>query len=387
MQVTTKRIAAAGLVLMLPPAADLLAYDMNDRLTVSGIVAAAGQCQQGSARLATGQFDTGGQPLYTDFDDTCRGALPIQLEASLRPTEQDELFVKLGWAWDNGLNPVSPFRLTPWAAALQDNVHDINGRGRNYLLTAWYKHAFSLGNDDSIAVSLGIIDSTDYLDGNAYANDEYTQFMNEAFVNASNYLLPSYDTGAAAEAHFGAFSVTAVGMNVGENDAGENYDFWGLQAGWHPEPAIGAGNYRVLVAGTSAAFPDPSDRKLERRLAYGLSFDQAIGDHLGAFLRLTWQTEDAAVDYATLYSGGLQVLGSAWGRDADTVGVGVAYLDGGNTDVRNSQVLETYYRAQFGDLFALTADVQYMHDDLVQTAAHERDPDGWIFGLRATVEF
>lgn len=66
--------------------------------------------------------------------------------------------------------------LSPWAADLEDDLKDINGCGRDYLLTAWYRHGFSLAQDNRLNITLGIIDSTDFLDNNAYANDEYTQF-------------------------------------------------------------------------------------------------------------------------------------------------------------------------------------------------------------------
>ena len=104
------------------------AYEVADWLSIGGVVAAGGQCQ-----LLTGAED-----------EACRVALPIQTEASLRPNESDELFLKLGLAAGNGLNASSPFALSPWAADLRDDVTDINGRW-SHLLNAWYAHRFSLG--------------------------------------------------------------------------------------------------------------------------------------------------------------------------------------------------------------------------------------------------
>jgi porin len=99
------------------------------------------------------------------------------------------------------------------------------------------------------------LDSTDYLDGNEYANDEYTQFMNEALVNSGSYGLPSYAPGAALEWAAGPWSLNAIGMNVAENDDGNNFNFWGVQAGYRLDSTLGIGNYRVILAGTSSAFP------------------------------------------------------------------------------------------------------------------------------------
>ena len=412
--------SACAIPLMMA-AGPTFAYDLTDKLALHGLLAAAGQCQDVAARLPSeddGQPLPGTEPVQSDttlqsFGNACRGALPVQLQIDFNPTERDEFFLKLAWAVDNGLNAVSPFRLAPWAADLEDDVQDINGSARSYLLAAWYRHSFALAGENRIAATLGIIDSTDYLDGNAYANDEYTQFMNEAFVNAGNYNLPSYDAGVALEGSFGRFSVNALGMNIHENDVGNNYNFWGLQLGWHPQFKLGAGNYRINLLGASSAFlapsrfvvPDPdadADQDLvlvdgeERvavpggrasRLSWGLSFDQAIGARLGLFLRLTWQSTDAAVDYQALYSGGIDLSGDAWRRPEDNIGLGYAYLEGGNTDVKRTNVFEAYYRASLNDYLAVTADIQYMSDALAQIDPEQEDPEGWIFGLRATAEF
>jgi hypothetical protein len=399
------------------------AYDLNEQFAVSGILAAAGQCQDVSARLPSAAFgqaipDTDPPEFDTtlnSFGNECRGGLPVQLTFDYHPTAHDQFFVGLGWALDNALNEVSPWRLAPWAADLADDVKDINGSSRDYLLQAWYRHAFQLSAENSIAGTFGIIDSTAYLDVNAYANDEYTQFMNEAFVNAANYNLPSYDAGVALEGAFGAFSLNAVGMNINENDDGYNYNFWGVQAGWHPEFKFGAGNYRLNLSGTSSAFLSPSTYTRlnaptaeeggeavllvdgvpviettgtrESLLGWGLSFDQAIGDSLGLFLRLSWQDTAAAVDYQALYSGGVNITGKAWEREDDNIGLGYAYLEGGNTDVRHTNVFEGYYRAVLNKYVAITADLQYMSDDLEKIDPDQENPTGWIFGLRMTAGF
>ncbi len=396
-------------------------YDLNDTLSIGGILAATGQCQDVSARLPAEGYgqaipDTSPQEFDTTLDsvdNTCRGGMPVQLEIDFHPTEQDQFFVAFGWAIDDALNEVSPWRLAPWAADLEADVEDINGSSRDYLLQAWYRHEFRLAGENSIAGTLGILDSTAYLDTNEYANDEYTQFMNEAFVNAGNYNLPSYDAGVALEGRFGAFSLDAVGMNIDENDDGHNYNFWGVQAGWHPEFERGAGNYRILLSGTSSAFlspssytqPDPGAAddqepvlvdgaplvevpgKRESLLSWGLSFDQAVGESLGLFLRLTWQDTAAAVDYEALYSGGINVLGNAWNRPDDNIGLGYAYLEGGNTDMRRTNVFEGYYRLALNEYVAITADLQYMSDELARVSPDQEDPEGWIFGLRLTAAF
>ena len=358
------------------PAPMVQAYDVNDQFYINGILAGVGQCQNVSAQLSLDRYD-----------NACRGAMPFQLDVSFHPNDANEFFVKFGFAAGNGLNEASPWVLAPWAADLEENVKDINGSSRDYLLAAWYRHTFSLTDNNTVGVTLGILDSTDYLDVNEYANDEYTQFMNEAFVNSGSYGLPSYDTGAALEWASGPWSVNALGMNIEENDDGNNYDFWGIQTGYHANTRLGTGNYRLILAGTSSAFLDPTGTKEESRLGWGLSFDQEINPVIAAFLRFVWQKDDAAVDYKALYTGGFNFNGSGWGRDPDNIGVGYAYYEGGNVDIENTHAFEAYYRFDFNGYAGLTADVQYMKDRRTKVSPIQDNPAGWIFGLRATAEF
>jgi hypothetical protein len=388
-----RQVAVHALLVAAVPAQ---AFDVNENLSVGVLLAAAEQCQNVSARLPGESYgeilDDTMAPRLLDtametFGNTCRGAVPFQLAVSFHPNERNEFFFKFGFAAGNALNTVSPWVLAPWAAYLEDDVKDINGSGRNYLLTAWYKHTFTFGKESSLGASVGILDSTDYLDNNAYANDEYTQFMNEVFVNSGNYGLPSYAPGAAAEWAAGPWSVNAVGIKMPEDDEGNDFNFWGVQAGYHLKSPLGDGNYRVIAAGGSLVLVDPESNITERPFGWGLSFDQAIGKVVGAFLRVAWQAQRAALDYKALYSGGLNFAGHGWGRDADNIGIGYAYLKGGNLDIKDTDVFEAYYRAGLNEYLALTADLQYMSDHRIQVDPLQKNPAGWIFGLRLTAEF
>ena len=60
-----------------------------------------------------------------------------------------------------------------------------------------------------------------------------------------------------------------------------------------------------------------------------------------------------------------------------------AYVSGGSLSIDKSQLDEAYYRWQLGEVFGLTADLQYQQDDYKTGSG----PHGWIFGLRATAKF
>ena len=350
-------------------ASPAIAHEINEHLSIAGVLAGTNQCQSVS--------DAPG------FNDTCEAAVPFQLELSSRPTEVDEVFIKLGFAAGNGLNGNSPFVIAPWAADQEDDVKNINGRNRDYLLNAWYKHRFRISDDQSLDATMGIIDATDYLDENAFANDEFTQFMNSALTNGPNVFLPSYDIGVALEWGNGPWSLHGVLMDIGVNEDGNNFSFYGMQVGFSFNNSLGAGNYRILIAGTSRDFLNQPGTQLENLAGGLLSFDQEFGQVVGGWIRFGWQVDDAAVNYDAIYSGGIDIKGLAWGREDDNIGLGLAYVNGGNLDIEKSQVAEAYYRWQLGEVFGLTADIQYQKDDYKVS----QGPSGWIYSLRAVAEF
>jgi hypothetical protein len=355
---------------------DGLAYEINDMLSIGGIIAGIYQYQ-----------DVGDNaPVY---ENEGRGFMVLEPEISFTPTEHDQFFAKFGFGAGNGLNEGgrSPFILAPWGGNVQDDYKHINGRNRNYLLTAWCKHTFELGEENTLGLTGGIIDATDYLDENAFSNDEYTQFMNEALINGPNAFLPSYDVGGAIEWAMGAFSAKGVAMAVGSNgeegEYEEPYNFFGMQLAYTTDFGLGEGNYRLILNTTTSDFSNVAGTEKEPLTAALISFDQQLGEILGAWIRFGWQDDKAAVDYQAIYSGGLSIKGIIWGRESDNIGIGYAHLVGGNLDVNHTDVVEVYGRFAFYDYFAVTGDVQYMKDSM----AVGDSPSGWIFGIRLTAEF
>jgi len=337
-------------LLLLAAATPARAHDLTDRLSAGGVIAAAEQCA----------------PVREDAGDlaACRAAVSFQPSVSLRASESSELFVKLGLAAGNGLSATGTVAPRAWAADLEDDLDDINGRW-GHLLNAWLRYRFELSRGAALTATAGVIDATDFLDDNACAGDEYTQFMNEALVNSRQALLPGYDVGGAVELQLASWSLRAVAMRVGENSDGRAYTFGGGQLGYTLATPLGIGHYRVFVSGSSADFQDPTGSERRAHIGGGLSVDQKLGRSLGAFLRVGWQGDGPAIEYRALYSGGLQLQGHPWGRPADAIGVGYAFLDGGNSDLSASHVAELYYRLALFDFFAVTADAQLLEDRLV----------------------
>lgn len=359
-----------ALILLLLFSGTVWGYNITDNFSIGGVLSGVYQYQTASDD--------------PHVQGTGSGIIPFQPEMLYTPTERDEIFLKFGFGAGKGFGETAAFNLAPWAAPTEDDVKDINGSGRDYLLEAWCRHSFEFSGNNTLSLTLGILDATRYLDENAYANDEYTQFMNEALVNGPNGFAPSWDVGGAFQWAYDAVTLSGIIMQIGENDDGKTYTFGGLQLGYSLETGLGVGNYRLILEWGSEDFLNPQGDDYAGREMVFLSCDQQLGDTLGAWIRLGSGTDDALVTYSNLYSGGINISGGLWGREQDNWGIGYSYIDGGNDEIKSTQVFETYVNFGICDFFALTVDAQYMKDDRFCTC---NDPKGWILGLRGTTEF
>jgi porin len=344
------------------------AHEISENLSLDGVLSGSLHCQQ--------LTDS------TDGVDVCKGAIPLQPELTYSPTSNHRLFLKLGFAAGNGLNEVSPFNIPPWGADLEDDVKNINGSGRNHVLEAWFQHVVELDRRNRIGLTLGIIDASNYLDQNAFANDEYMQFMNPALSNAPNTFFPAYDLGIAAEWYIGDWAFSGVIMDVHQFNGPDKYTFYGLQAGYRLETGLGTGNYRISLNG-DRDFIDEVGQSKQKNDILIVSADQKLGDSIGVFTRVGWRLDDEPINYRAIYSGGIDIRGATWGRVLDNIGIGLVYLDGGNRRIIRTRIAEAYYRMVINPYLAFSGDIQYMRDQYFQRAGAE----GFIYSLRATVNF
>jgi hypothetical protein len=346
------------------------ALDLGEKLSIEGDLAAAYQYQ--SLSNAPG------------FENTGRGALVFQPVVRFQLTDNDEIKAKFGFGAGNALNDgTGPFVLAPWGADLEQDVKGINGRDRDYLLTAWYARSVGLGNFGNLIIKGGLIDATDYLDGNAYANDEFTQFMNEALINNPIGFLPSYDLGGVLQWDMGGLSAKAIVMDVGGDEDDPGHHFYGAELGYRLDLGMGAGSYRLAVTGTSKAFEGPAGQSDRSKTGILFSADQELGDTLGVWLRFGRQDNDALILHRNLYSAGLDIKGTLWNRGQDNIGVGFALLDGGNDELDKTQIAEIYYRWAFNEFAALSLHFQYQEDQY----DNGDKPKGLVSGVRFAAAF
>nr|VFK49011.1 MAG: porin [Candidatus Kentron sp. TC] len=350
------------------------AYDITDKFSVDATI--------------TGVFQHG---KFSDvgIDDASRGTVVTDVGINFNPTDQDEFEIVVSVASGEALNAISPFAAHPlYADDLTDAIEDINGRGRDYLLRAWYKHTFVLSQNTSFGLAGGIIEATDYLDDNAFANDEVSQFMNDAFVNNTLMVPPSFDFGVGGTLDIGErWSLRGVWMSTKDTDRvnkpDKAYDYFGGQLGFHPQSTWGKGNYRLIAHGSSNDFSAPGGARSERLFSLGLSLDQQLGDDFGAFARFFWQENDAAIDHDTLYSGGVHISGKRWGRTSDEAGLGYAHLSGGNGNIQGTDIVEGYIKFGILAYTDLSLDLQYLDE----RTKGNNDPRGFVYGVRVNAYF
>ncbi len=314
-----------------------------------------------------------------------KGSIATDIGLNFHPTDEDQAQLTFSFAAGNALNPTfedKGFTLVPYADDLENDLKNINGRNRDYLLEAWYQHTFRW-EGLKISPTVGIIDSTAYIDDNAYANDETTQFMNDVFVNNPLARLPSYDLGGVIEIEKENLTVKGLVMNT-KNDQGQDYDYYAVQLGYSLNvPSLGSGNYRIYYYRTTKDFENSRGER-DYIEGIGLSLDQELNQYLGSFLRLGLNTHPSTGDYKNLLSGGVQLSGNLWNRSKDIFAVGWAYLDGNPkvSGIKNSIVGEAYYKIPLTEYSDLTLDGQYY------TEKHtDQSLGAWAFGLRLNVSF
>lgn len=341
-----------------------LKRSIEDRLTISGVMAGTYQFQAASGENLDG------------------GIVTVRPTIEFELSDRDLLHLTFGLAGGNAINDVTSFALNPLAKDAEQDLKDINGSGRDYIQTAWYQHTTDFAGG-SLAIVGGIIDSTEYLDQNSFANDEYNQFLNEAFVNAPVGFFQSYSPGVALAWTGDAWSVNASLMRVAENDDGEDFLHAGIQFGYRTENALGEGNYRVTMSWADSKFLDATGTTEEGRLAIVGSVDQMVSETVGVWGRLGMQDDAAAITHEWMLTGGVDVRGDGWGRPQDNAGLGLGWLDGGNAGVESTFVAEAYVRFALTEDIAFSLDAQYMDDSV----AMGDGLDGAIFGARLTYEF
>ena len=200
----------------------------------------------------------------------------------------------------------------------------------------------------------GQLDLTNYFDRNVFANDETTQFLNQALVNNAMLKQPVNGVGMTLRWDAGrdlGFSLGAQTTHVLDEDLWSEPFVIG-EIDYHTTFHI-EGNYRLWVRVTSQSPPNR-----ERQMyGGGISIDQLLTPQLGVFVRAGVNQIESISRTFFAASGGLRWTGPLWNRPRDRVGVGYNFM----RDVPgDEQVMEAYYNLFLTDHLSVSGNVEWL---------------------------
>ena len=200
----------------------------------------------------------------------------------------------------------------------------------------------------------GQLDLTNYFDRNVFANDETTQFLNQALVNNAMLKQPVNGVGVTLRWDAGrdlGFSLGAQTTHVLDEDLLSQPFVIGeidYHATFHIE-----GNYRLWARVTSR----PPPNRQQQMYGAGISIDQLLTPQLGVFVRAGFNQIESISRTFFAASGGLRWTGPLWNRPRDRVGVGYNFM----RDVPgDEQVMEAYYNMFFTDHLSVSGNVEWV---------------------------
>ena len=266
------------------------------------------------------------------------------------------------------------------------------------LSEAWYEYYFN----HPITLTAGKIDPSAYIDSNAYANDETTQFLSGIFINSP--AIEFAESAAGLRLAWSPRDLLEVELVFVDSDADWddflNNPFFASQINLRPSFFEREGNYRLigwLNEAEHSHWHDPSKSK-EKGYGFGLSFDQELNDYAGVFARYAWQDsevypegEDFSLEAS--WSAGVELSGGLWQREGDVMAFACGqvipsgdYKDVNDLEAKPETHLELYYSLKINEHLAISPDFQVIWQAYGDDPAAGSDTIV-IGGLRAQLNF
>ncbi len=282
-----------------------------------------------------------------------------------------------------------------------------------------------------LTITLGRFGAKDIFDGNAYANDARTQFMNWSLMANGAWDYPAdslgFTTGGAVELYlhdwavrYGFFQVPNVSNGIAMDP--HIWKAWAQvlelehkhEIDGHPGAVrflayanrANMGSFQQTLDNPARPADITNSRAYRIKYGFGLNFDQEIASGVGVFSRLGWSNGKAEswsfTDVDSTASFGISAKGEAWGRPRDTLALayivnsissihsayhqqgGNGILVGDGTQSYGAEkIIETYYDIGVYQWLHLAFDYQF-----AMNPAYNRDRGPvHIFGARLHWEF
>jgi porin len=274
--------------------------------------------------------------------------------------------------------------------------------------------------DDTLRLRLGKLDMTGgfehhgcpvSFDCSSYANDETSQFLNNALINNPTIPFPDYGLGAVLYWNPIKWWYASVGIADAQADAretgfrttfgGEDYFLYIFETGVSPrlDSANGPlqGTYRIGLWNDPQPKANSDGTKNYRDdVGFYICCDQALtkenaapedSQGLGAFFRYGYAPSKRN-DITNFFSFGFQYQGLIDGRDDDVLGVGFAqgiFSNSADTTYTDDyeNALELYYNAQVAGWLNISPSIQYV----TNTGGNKAVSDAIVLGVRVQMTF
>ena len=281
-----------------------------------------------------------------------------------------------------GLTGPTPDSQIPSLTLLNSYTARLNRQNEVDVREAWIKTELF---HQSLGISAGRLDLTNYFDRNAGANDETRQFLSDALVN--NPVLGLTSNGAGVAVVYDPkrtinFKFGFQQNNINSPNLSQSIAVLGEVGYVMRPPGFQTGNYRVWGR---------TDNTLGgHKNGMGLSFDQALTDHFMLFGRIGYGyvpgnfnlTNNIPNGNMLFYSGGLQVQKRFVVNPGDAWGLGYAQTNF-TSGLARENLGEIYYNFQLTERLRLSPRIQY-----VRESRSGASPTGYILpGLRMQVAF
>ena len=267
---------------------------------------------------------------------------------------------------------------------------DADDSGVVSVTEAWFEHKFT----DKFAVTAGIIDPTQAVDNNAYANDETTQFIGSMFRNAAN--IDFSDNAFGIKATYETDTVDFAAQYIDASDYKDitRNGFASAQVNFKPGFIDEMeGNYRIFGWANTNDYAklDGTGKGDEKNYGFGLSLDQQFTDIFGAFARYSWNRGDVdnGISASHTWSLGLQANVKGIG-DEDVVAIAYGqvmpsdeYKDNVNSDAKSENHLEVYYSWNVTDYLSISPDFQMVENPFY----NEDDDTAYVGTIRMQISF
>ena len=350
-----------------------------------------------STHRRSGRY-SGSYDLELDLDLGKLGLLP-----------NGQIYMLTEGTWSDGIDPSS-------VGSLFNVNGDAMGNEAAAIIQLYYEQSFF---EDRLITRIGKLDLTGAFqcrgcpvsfDGNSYANDENTQFLNGSLINNPTIPFPQEGLGAVVHANpveWWYMSAGVADANANRYETGFNTAFHGpddffsiYETGVLPQvssangPMQGAYRVGFWYDPLSKEYLDGSGRTKRDNLGLYASADQLVFKEnkdekdtqgLGLFGRYGLANKNVS-EIAQFWSAGCQYEGLIPSRDQDVLGFGVGQgiiSDEAGLPASNETALESYYNISITKYLRVSPDLQYIFN-----------PDGaadsnhaFVIGLRVQVIF